>query len=667
MKRPLIEKLEFDRIRSLSVPEALQFLLLADMIRLNTLTAVKIAGSGHLGSSFSSADLVAYIYFKTLGLSSETLKDPHRNIFFSSKGHDVPGQYAALYALGIISLEQFLRLRRFGGLDGHPDVHVPGIETNSGSLGMGISKGKGFAWAKNYLNLGGHVYVITGDGEFQEGQNYEALMSAVAQDIRNITVIMDHNKVQSDKYVDEIVSLGPLKERLSSFGWFTISIDGNDFHDIDYALRLSRSHYRLFVIAHTIKGKGVSFMEHPQAMLAHKGLYPYHAGAPDEESYQKGVEEIIHRIHNYCGYLGIEPVQMIEAEEVNPQQPKVYNALGEPVSQASVLNQSLKTQAEYVVNAFGDALVELGAEHKHLVVLDADLSSDCRLRKFENTFPERFIECGIAEQDMVSMAGGLARMGLLPVVNSFASFLASRANEQIYNNTSEKTHIIYAFHYGGLIPAGPGKSHQSLRDISLVAALPDCTIVQPANPHETRQALRYFVEMATGCCVLRMNIGPSPSVIHLPENYRFELGRGSVLRQGNDAALVAYGPVMLHEALGAADLLEEKGIQLMVINMPWLNRLDVEWLEKTLKGITQVFIIEDHAPMGGLGQFWLYRLYAADQFADYRIHIWGVEGWPACGTPAEALAYHQLDAASLSFRIAKALTHHLHVHPVETL
>ncbi len=657
MKRTLIEKQEFDRIRNLSMLESLQYALLADMIRVNTLTSVKIAGSGHLGSSFSSADLIAYLYFKALGLSNENLTDPSRNIFFSSKGHDVPGQYAALYALGIISIDQFLRLRRFGGLDGHPDVHISGIEANSGSLGMGISKGKGFAWAKNYLKVGGHVYVIIGDGEFQEGQNHEALLSAVAQDIRNITVIMDHNKVQSDKYVDEIVSLGPLKERLASLGWFVISIDGNDFYDIDYSIKLSKSHHRLFVIAHTLKGKGVSFMEHPTAMAKHQGLYPYHAGAPDEDSYQQGIDEMTRRIVLYCRQLGIEPVQFIEAEELNPQQPVVYNALGEPVSQASVLNQPLKAQAEYVVNAYGDALVELGAEHERLVVLDADLSSDCRLRKFEHAYPERFIECGIAEQDMVSMAGGLARMGLLPVVNSFAGFLASRANEQIYNNTSEKTHIIYAFHYGGLIPAGPGKSHQSLRDISLVGALPDSTIVQPSNPDETRMALKYFVEQAKGCCVLRMNIGPSPSTIHLPENYRFQPGHGAVLRQGSDAALIAYGPVMLHEALEAAKLLEEKAIHLRVINMPWLNRLNLEWLEETLEGISQIFVIEDHSPVGGLGQFWLYQLNAANKIHRYRLHIWGVDGWPACGTPTEALAYHQLDAASISYKISRILKH----------
>src|SRR5262249_58547291 len=151
---------------------------------------------------------------------------------------------------------------------------------------------------------------------------------------------------------------------------------------------------------------------------------------------------------------------------------------------------------EYVVDAYGDELVALGAQHEDLVVLDADLASDCRVRAFELAYPERFVECGIAEQDMVSTAAGLARQGLVPVVNSFASFLAARANEQIYNQASEGTKVVYALHYAGPLPAGPGKSHQSIRDISLLGALPNVSIVQPANAEETRALLRWPIEQA---------------------------------------------------------------------------------------------------------------------------------------------------------------------------
>ena len=148
------------------------------MCRLNALVAVKRAGSGHLGSTFSAMDVVAFLLFEELNTAAVGWDSPDRDVYFSSKGHDVPGLYAALYALGVIPRERLLRLRRLGGLDGHPDVGVPGIEANSGSLGMGISKGRGIAWAKRHLGRGGRVVVMVGDGELQEGQNYEGLQAA---------------------------------------------------------------------------------------------------------------------------------------------------------------------------------------------------------------------------------------------------------------------------------------------------------------------------------------------------------------------------------------------------------------------------------------------------------------------------------------------------------
>ncbi len=306
---------------------------------------------------------------------------------------------------------------------------------------------------------------------------------------------------------------------------------------------------------------------------------------------------------------------------------------------------------EFVSKAYGRELVELAATRPALVVLDADLSADCKVRDFELTYTDRFIEHGIAEQDMVSMAGGLARHGLLPVVNSFANFLAARANEQIYNCATEGSKIIYVCHYAGLIPAGPGKSHQSIRDISLFAALPNVTIVQPCNGEETRAALRYFVDEAEGVCVLRLIIGPSPRRIDLPADYRFAPGQGTLLRGGADAIAFAYGPVMLHETLLASELLAARGFGLSVVNMPWLNHIDASWLRAVLKRHRHVGVVEDHAPVGALGDR-LLAVLAANDLADGRtVRTYGVSGFPACGTPPEALRHHGLDADSLSRRI----------------
>jgi transketolase len=395
------------------------------------------------------------------------------------------------------------------------------------------------------------------------------------------------------------------------------------------------------LLANTIKGKGVSFMEHPLALREGGGTYRWHAGAPDDAFFERAFTELAERIEEQLAAAALDPLRPEPVAGEEPMAPLE----GEPESGAGT---RVRVTDDYVVDAYGDELVRLGAEREDLVVLDADLASDCRVRAFELAYPERFLECGIAEQDMVSTAAGLARHGLLPVVNSFASFLASRANEQIYNQASEGSKVVYALHYAGLIPAGPGKSHQSLRDISLLGALPGMTIVQPGSSDETRALLRWAVEEATENVAIRLAIGPSPRTIELPAGVAS--GRGTTLREGADAILLAYGPVMLHEALIASELLEERGVGLSVVAIPWLNAFDGVWLEEALRPFRHVFVLEDHAPVGGLADA-LRR-----ELPGRVLTAFGVEGWPVCGTPAEALQAHRLDSSSLADRVSAAVS-----------
>jgi transketolase len=650
MSAQLIPTVEFGRVSEGLIDRDARVTVLADMCRANALTAVKRAGSGHLGSSFSALDIVAYLLWEELNTAERGWDDPDRDVFFSSKGHDVPGYYAALHGLGVLPPEQLLRLRRLGGLDGHPDVGVPGVEANSGSLGMGISKGRGMAWAKRHLGRGGRVVVMTGDGELQEGQNYEALQGAAHDRLTRLTVVVDRNELQSDKPTSEILDLGDLPAKLASFGWHVLSCDGHD----PAALRTAFAEMRTIgdrpqaLVAETIKGRGVSFMEHPVALREGGGTYRWHAGAPDDEHFASAHGEIIGRLQSRLELLGLEPVALEEMAPLRAEAARV-SLEGEPASGVGQPDVHAVVSDEYVADAYGEALLELVARDDHIVVLDADLASDCRVRGVELAHPERFVETGIAEQDMVSMAGGLARQGLLPVVNSFASFLASRANEQIYNNASENSKIIYALHYAGLIPAGPGKSHQSVRDVSLLGALPNMTIVQPCNGAETRLLLEWAVAYAEESVAIRLAIGPSPRGIELPDGYRVEVGRGATLVEGSDAVVFAYGPVMLHEALGAAELLRTRGTRIRVVAMPWLNRIDTEWLAGMVENVAHVFVVEDHAPVGALGDA-VRRAFARGPAVP--VSVVGVEGWPACGTPPEALRAHGLDAASLADLVA---------------
>jgi len=634
----LIPESEFVRIREANIDKYIRLALIADMCSANALATVKRAGSGHLGSSLSCLGIVTYLYHCEMNITELGVNHPDRDIFFSSKGHDVPGHYAVLHSLGLLAEEQFQHLRRLDGTHGHPDVSIAGIEANSGSLGMGISKAKGMALAKKLSGAKGRVMVMTGDGELQEGQIWESLQTAAFQKVNNLVAIVDYNKIQTDKSVTDIIDLGDLAKKFEAFGWHAESCDGHDFAELEKAFtRLKQINDRPKVlIADTIKGKGVSFMEGPQALKDGNGLYPWHSGAPDDERYEAGHGEIIDRINTRLKKLDLAPLnaRVMATRERN--------------------RVTLKDTAERVVTAYGEALLEIGAQRKDIVVLDADLSADCGLRPFEMAYPERFIENGIAEQDMVSTAGGLALQGLLPIVNSFGVFLASRSNEQIYNNATEKTKIIYVCHYAGLIPAGPGKSHQSLRDISLFGALPNCVIIEPCNAAETKQALEWCVDKADQNCMLRLIISPSPRTIVLPENYHFSFGKGAVVNEGRDAVLFSYGPVMMNEALTAAELLKDRDFSLKVVNLPWLNKIDISWLEETVGDCDSIFVLDNHSQYGGLGDSLLNGLAQVEPIQKKTLIKFAVDEYPACGTPKEVLAYHQLDGKHLAERILSA-------------
>lgn len=618
---------EFARLRAQARDPRAALPLYAAMCRINALTAIRLAGSGHPGTSLSAMDLFIYLYFARLNVAELGFDHAARDVFFSSKGHDAPGLYAVLHAVGILPEAQLLGLRRAAGACGHPTVGTPGIEANTGSLGMGIAKAKGMVLAKRKRSEGGRVFVMTGDGELQEGQNWESLQHAVNRGVDELTVIVDHNKVQSDKPVEVISSLGDIEAKLRAFGWQVRRIDGHDFAAIARALDEPAPY--LVVLADTVKGKGVSFMEHPAALAADGGVYRWHSGAPDERSYERAIGELTARVERLAQGLALAPPEARPAERCPLPAPA----------------------GRRIAAGYGRALYEMIPARPELLVLDGDLADDCCVRDVERDHPERFIEHGIAEQDMVSTAGGLARRGFLPVVNSFASFLTARANEQIYNNACEGTRIVYACHYAGLLPAAPGESHQSVRDVSLLRANPNFTIVHPATTRECAEATRWAVERATTNVALRLHIGKPPRRLELPADYRLREGRGVALCDGRDVAIFAYGPVMLPECLDAAGRLRGSGVAAKVLALPWLNRVDVEWLTGEIDGIRSVCVVEDHSSRGGLGEFLLATLAEHDALGSRRFRIFGVDGIPHWGSPDEALRAHGLDGASIAARL----------------
>src|SRR5207344_2301111 len=536
--------------------------LLADVCRLNTLYMIMQAGSGHIGSSFSSTDVITWLW--TEELAGTNSGAPGADIYFSSKGHDAPALYALLIALGKLDVDLLHKLRRLGGLPGHPDVETtPFIATNTGSLGMGISKAYGMARAHRFTGRGGRIVLMTGDGELQEGQIWESLQPCANERLSEIIAIVDHNKLQSDSAVAAVSDLGPLEEKFRAFGWEVRRADGHDFR----AIRDVFDHFATVadrpkvLIADTIKGKGVSFME---GLACGDQTYHFHAGAPSLKDYLAAVGEITARVNDRLSALGARPLALASA----PPPTRVAPA-----------------QPERLVVAYGDELLQMARTRRDIVVLDGDLLSDCGIEAFKEELPERFIECGIAEQHMVSAAGGMALNGILPVVHSFACFLSTRANEHIYNNATERRKIIYTATLAGLVPGGPGHSHQSVRDISAIGSVPRLVAIEPCSEREARLAIRWAVEENAASTYLRFVNVPLDLPYELPASYALAVGHGVVLRPGADGVLLGYGPVLLSAAWRAADELAAQGIRAAVINLPWLNRVDEGWVRAAFAGV----------------------------------------------------------------------------------
>lgn len=624
MELQFIPRVEFERVYG-AADRMGRTQLFADMCRFNTLYMIKRAGSGHIGSSFSSMELMSVLHLDVLNVNGRK-----GDLFFSSKGHDAPGYYSVLGALGALDFDLIHKLRRLGGLPGHPDVSLEPVVTNTGSLGMGISKAKGFLHAKLRKGEPGRLYVLTGDGELQEGQIWESLVQATNRKMDRITVLVDHNKLQSDTFVEKVSHLGNLTAKFEAFGWHVQVIDGHDVAAINGALEVAGSvkGRPQVIICNTIKGKGVSFMEH--TAIGEDGMYKFHSGAPSDEAYTAGRDEILSRIQKAAATIGVSPVRVSKPDEN-----------GFPPAPGPNLQR--------LVKAYSEAILDAARRDPNLVALDGDLVLDTGLVPLSRELPGQFIECGIAEQDMVSQAGALALAGMTPVVHSFACFMTPRANEQIYNNASERTRVVYAGSLAGLIPAGPGHSHQSIRDIAIMAATPGMVCVEPSCESEVPMALKYALRHNQGSTYLRLVSFPWAINFELPETYHMTEGVGVVLRQGTDAVAFAYGPVLLTEAIAAAGIvLRETGKSIRVCNHPWLNRFDAAWLASSVAGVKAVFTLDNHLLEGGMGQGLVCKLAELGVARGATVQRFGVEGVPECGLPHEVLRHHGLDRESLA-------------------
>ena len=266
--------------------EKKQLEITACKIRMGIIEGVHSAKSGHPGGSLSIAEILTYLYFKAMNIDPENPKKPDRDRFVLSKGHAAPALYSTLANRGYFDVELLKTLRHIGSiLQGHPDMkHIPGVDMSTGSLGQGISAAVGMALSAKHFGDDYKVYAVLGDGEIEEGQVWEAAMFAGNKNLSNLTAFIDYNNLQIDGTIEEVNSAAPIDKKFEAFKWHTITIDGNDFDRIEAALKEAETVDKpVAIIAKTVKGKGVSYMEN---------AVNWHGAAPNDELYEQAMKEL---------------------------------------------------------------------------------------------------------------------------------------------------------------------------------------------------------------------------------------------------------------------------------------------------------------------------------------------------------------------------------------
>ena len=561
---------------------------LANDLRIDIIRMVGEAGSGHPGGSLSCADIMTALYFG--GILEHNPEDPRgpRDRFILAKGHAAPALYAALAEAGYFPKEELLTLRKLGSrLQGHPDrMTVPGVEMSTGSLGQGLSIAAGLA-AGLRLNGDDHsVFTLLGDGECQEGKVWEAAMFAAHNKLDNLVAIVDRNCLQIDGNTEDVCDPGDLAQKFAAFGWNVIDVDGHDMQaviDVLGSAKADRGGKPHAVIAHTVKGKGVSFMENNVS---------WHGKAPKGDELTTALKDLGYDGPASCDLPVLDPSRFCRnsMQMVSDGQTEVKFATPE---QAAVKKA---TRAGY-----GETLAKLADEGVPIVAVDADLSSSTTTKKFGDAKPEnagRLFNVGIAEQNMVDVAAGLSLAGNVAFTASFAVFGTGRAYDQIRNSVCyANLDVKIAPTHAGISVGADGGSHQMIEDISLMRALPNMRVLVPADYAAAAAAVR-IAATTPGPVYVRMGREAVPCVY--ADDMQFEMGRSYILREGSDATIVACG-LEVKESLEAADLLAAEGISVEVIDAFCVKPLDVKTISESARKTGAVVTAEEHSILGGLG------------------------------------------------------------------
>lgn len=606
-------------------------------MRLSSILMTTTAGSGHPTSALSAADLVAALFFYGMRFDPKNPKNPENDRFILSKGHAAPILYAVYKELGVVSEQDLMAYRTFGAeLEGHPTRRFAYTEAATGSLGMGLSIGAGMALSARMDNRAFKTFVLLGDSEIAEGSVWEAAEIAAHYKLDNLIAIIDGNRLGQSTQTLHGHHLQRYAEKFHAFGWRTLTIDGHDVQQIMSALDKAQEPHThaqpTVIIAKTIKGYGV-----PSA-ADHEG---FHGKAFSKQEFHDIVANIDAQFAAAAHY---QPGSFI-------WQPKLPEAVLSPeVVEKITLKLPTYKIGEQVATrqAYGHALVAAGVANKQVVSLDAEVKNSTFAELFEEKYPERFVQCFIAEQNMVSMGVGLEARGKLPFISTFGCFL-TRAHDQIRMAAVSNAALRICGSHAGVSIGQDGPSQMALEDIAMMRALPGSVVVYPSDAVSTHKLVEQMANYRDGISYLRTTRGQTP--VLYDNTQEFPLGGLKILRESaQDVACVVGAGITVHEALKAYEILQAQGISVAVIDLYSIKPIDTATLLRVVTAAGKhVITVEDHYLDGGLGQAVAFAL----RNSGCRVESLAVTQLPRSGKPEELLAWAGIDAAAIARAVIK--------------
>ncbi|MGB9909799.1 MAG: transketolase [Candidatus Hydrothermia bacterium] len=612
-----------------------------DIIKMTTL-----AQSGHPGGSMSSCD----IYLVVWKYANVDPKNPDwelRDRIVVSHGHTSPGVYAVLGRLGFFEIDDAIAYFRMAGspFEGHIEREVPGVEWTTGNLGQGLSAGVGFAMASKITRKNFHVFVLMSDAEQAKGQVAESRRIAKKYNLNNITVIIDYNKKQISGNTYDVMPVN-IKDNYLADGWKVIEVDGHDYQALYRAIRESlldeSSPY--CIIAHTIMGKGVSFMENAEV---------YHGKPLSKEEYKRAITEL--GIPDDLEYYEKKrqekkfPVfnrKLFYDLKVNEPDVKIYSA-SEKVATRVAVGSQLYEWGKYNLLSSGSTPI---------AVFDCDLAESLRFTEFQRAFPDYFFEHGVQEHSTATVSGAISTQGVIAVFGDFGVFGIDETYNQHRLNDINHTNLKLVLSHIGIDVGEDGKTHHCIDYIGLLRNLFGFKLIIPADGNQAKKAFNYIMKEFGNYAIAvgRSNWPVIPDEKGNPffsEKYAYEYGKADILRRGDRATLIVYGPTA-HKGIEVYDILEEAGVKINVVNVSTPFKLDETKLLSNEIIKNPIFVYEDHNVHTGLGNI------LSDFYVSKRVNVeivkFGLTNYSMSGKAEDlykihGLAPHNIANAILEF------------------